>query len=140
MPVLFDMAGTFESGSVLAGTVTIDTATGVATGVNALISAPASRSFGIVEAQWLALPGVYQLQIGDGGALPDLNIGLSVAGSNLADHAGGPIYAGSSLFYSAERFDRLTGSLTPRVPEPETPGLLGLGLPGASLARRRRTA
>lgn len=148
MPILFDWSGTFESGSLLSGTLTIDTATGVATATNVIIGAPASLTFNVIEAQ--GGNGVqYQLQVGDGGGLPDFNPSFPVAslvgftGGNVCSVADSIGCTGlSNIFYSASQADvLLSGSITMRrsVPEPAALSLLGLAAVAAWLVRRRKT-
>ena len=85
-PVTFDLDGIFLSGSSLGGTLTIDTATGVATAADVAIGPPASLTFGVIEGQRQNGPATL-ITIGDGGALADLDIALPRA--SLIGYAGG---------------------------------------------------
>ena len=151
----FDASGTFQSGSTLGGTVTIDVTTGVVTAVDLTASAPDSLNFTFIQVQ---IPNStdntdFFLQTAPTAVgLPNLNFVL--ANSFLVGYTGGPIGSldqlangvTSDVFYqfTPQVADLLvSGSLTAAAPLPSS-AWMGLGLLGVLLAgsrlRRRCTA
>jgi hypothetical protein len=134
----FEASGTFNSGSVLSGTVTIDTTTGIAEAVDLVASAPASLDFTFIQFQ-AVLPGLfYEIITGPTAVgLPNFNFG-PLDTTTLINYDGGPLYPGSDIFYSSDRFDVITNGALTAIPEPSSWALLGIGLLGVSMIRRYR--
>jgi len=151
----FNASGTFQSGSTLSGTVTIDTTTGVVTAVDLTASSPDSLNFTFIQVQ---IPnstdnGDFFLQTAPAAVgLPNLDFALP--DSFLVGYVGGSIgsldqpangYV-SDVFYQFTpqvTDDLVSGNLT-ATPLPSSAwmglGLLGVLFAGSSLIRRRSTA
>src|SRR4051812_12359455 len=91
----FYASGSLTDGSIVSGTLDIDTVLGTATGVNFAISAPTSLLFNVVEAQAQVGPTSYQIQTGLASPLPDFNVILPVA--SLVGYAGGNVCSTSNF-------------------------------------------
>ena len=136
----FEASGTFDSGSVLSGTVTIDTTTGIAEAVDLVVGSPASLDFTFIQAQ-VAIPGVtYEIQTGPTAAgLPNFDFG-PLGTSTLINYDGGPIYSGSDIFHGPGQSDLITNGALTAIPEPSSWALLGVGLVSLGVIRRHRRA
>jgi hypothetical protein len=141
----FYASGSLVDGSIVSGTLDINTILGTATGVNIAISAPISLLFNVVEAQAQIGPTSYQIQTGLASPLPDLNVILPLA--SLVGYAGGNLcstsnFAGcpslTGIFFGVGNTVSLQQGALTAAPEPSTWALFGGGL--ATLLIRRRRA
>jgi hypothetical protein len=141
----FYASGSLVDGSIVSGTLDIDTILGTATGVNIAISAPTSLLFNVVEAQGQIGPTLYQIQTGLASPLPDFNVILPLA--SLVGYAGGNLCSTSNvagcpsltgIFFGGGNTVALQQGALTAAPEPSTWALFGGGL--ATLLIRRRRA
>jgi len=144
-PVTFVASGTFQSGAVLSGSVTIDTATGAATSTALHITAPWNADLLAIQSVFQPAPDVTIIQAGPNATdFPNFVVALHVP--TLVGYAGGSICSltdlacgGISNIHTSNSFDSLqVGSLTAGVPEPGTFGLLGASILTLGFWRRRK--
>jgi hypothetical protein len=152
--VTFDASGTLSDGSVLSGTLTIDTTAGDIVGSDLITTGPSSFTFvNIVNQSYTQVPGNYNVGDRNSTSTEDFDFDLPDLGQTpLAGYDGGSICSasvscvnggGSNLYdlvLNQGGAYLLSGSLSPAVPEPTPTILISLGLfgLGALEFRRRR--
>lgn len=143
-PIVFDVFGQFDNGATLDGTLTIDTATGVATGANFSLGAPVSVDLTGVVSQGAIID--HPTLVFEHGLTQFI---LLLPKGSLVGYAGGHFCAidtpceGSASLLSGPYASLLNGFATPAdapaVPEPATLILVGSGVLGL-VGRWRRCA
>lgn len=142
---IFQVNGTFFSGTTMTGTLTIDTTTGLALLSDVTLVGPHAGHFTFIQAQFTPSPGATLLQLGPVAmGVPHLLLGFPVV--DFRGYTGGPICivagtcsGGSNWTDTVSVFDGLaSGSATAATPEPTSAWLLGIGLTTLGAVRRRR--
>jgi hypothetical protein len=149
--VVLNANGSFQSGGVLSGTVTLDQTTGVFTSVDLVVSSPVSLTFTSLPATYnnSPAPGTTDVQSSPSSAPQFPILTFAVFAPSLIGYNGGQlasslnqiIYQGnnyeSAINYTFTNYDTLAfGSLTP-APEPASLLLVGFGLTVALGLTRR---
>ena len=144
---VFNETGTFADGSILSGTLTIDTTTGVATAANLVVSAPTSLVFNQVRNQQAGNPsaGFYNIELDTGiNGFPLMEVVLGV--SSLVDYQGGSVVTVDNLMGTNDPTHVLVNAdkgiplstVQVTTPEPMSMLLLGIVLAGAGVLRVRK--
>ncbi len=152
----FAAAGVFEDGSILSGTLTIDTVTGVATALDLTIAGSHPDHFTLLNDFQVGDPGLgnYGIVVRDihSGDVLDIEIPSPDGGTSLTGYSGGPLYSDANLWRGVAPLSAVSqqgvplidslasGSLVP-IPEPGTLILLLSALVtfgGMGLLRRLR--
>jgi hypothetical protein len=150
----FNASGIFSDGSILGGTLTIDTTAGFIVGSDLITTGLSSFTFvNIVNQSYTQVPGDYNVGDRNSASTEDFNFDLPDPGQTpLVGYNGGPICSASvfcgdarggnlfNLVLNQGGPSLLSGSLSPAVPEPTPTVLISLGLfgLGALEFRRRR--
>ena len=90
--IIFDASGTFQGGTALGGTVTIDTTVGDIISANLTASSLDNPTFsGILnQGELISPPGLYFAQV-DAEPFPFTTLFLAIIGDSLVNYAGGPL-------------------------------------------------
>lgn len=142
-PITFDIAGTFDNGDVLGGTLTIDTEFGNLTDVDVTVG---TLQFNHLHFMILGKQGRTEVQLDQGPSTPDPLLRLIFPVASLIGYTGGQICAADTLschptaLLADPVLNLSTGSATaaPTVPEPATLALFGSGLLGMAARFRKR--
>jgi hypothetical protein len=151
--VTFNASGTFSDGSILGGTLTIDTTVGNIVGSDLITTGPSSFTFvNLVNQSFTQVPGDYNVGDRNSDSTEDFDFDLPDPGQTpLVGYNGGSICSASALCVPGRVGNLfnlalnqggpflLSGSLSPAVPEPTPTALISLGLFGlGALGFRRR--
>ncbi len=145
---VFYASGIFEDGSVLSGTLTIDTIAGLITDSNLVVGPPSAFTFTVIVNQGdLPAPFFYSVRVRNAGATEDFSFGLLT--HSLVGYTGGeicslatPTCSYSNLLNTGTNLAEpalSSGSLSD-VPEPATVALVGTAVALLRLRRRRTVA
>jgi len=144
----FNATGTFESGSTLTGTVTIDETIGSVTALNLTFSAPDSEHFTVLQSQG-SVSGIYQIAAGIAAsgrpafffALPTPSL-VGYSGSTIASDAAPANFTVSDIQITSSSVDILaSGNLTAApLPSSAWGGLALIGGLGLTTFLRRSRA